>query len=253
MFKGKRFLLAFISLFMFFMLVGCDVNTTNNNDSMSNTSDSTSTIDKNQDQFNDNEDKYYNITFRNDNGEILSSNMYKEGSMPSYNDTPLRESTAEYTYTFRGWNPSITSVTKDCEYIATYTATKNKYTYTFFDEDGDTPLKEDTINYGELIVPPTNPSKSSDSQYTYEFDGWYTAKTGGTKVEELGIISNNISYYARYKNTTNKYTVTWKNWNGEVLETDTNVEYGTMPSYNGNTPVKSSDQNNQYVFEKWDK
>ena len=67
------------------------------------------------------------------------------------------------------------------------------------------------------------------------------------------IDASNTSTNIEKENDGSKYTVTWKNWNGEVLEIDTNVEYGTMPEYNGDTPTRAFDQNNQYVFEKWDK
>ncbi len=46
-------------------------------------------------------------------------------------------------------------------------------------------------------------------------------------------------------------TVIWKNYNGEVLEVDNNVRYGTMPSYDGATPTKPSDDDHSYSFSGW--
>lgn len=47
------------------------------------------------------------------------------------------------------------------------------------------------------------------------------------------------------------YTVTWKNWNGATLETDSEVESGATPTYNGNTPVRAEDEDNVYEFAGW--
>lgn len=51
----------------------------------------------------------------------------------------------------------------------------------------------------------------------------------------------------------NTYTVTWKNDNGEVLEVDENVKYGTTPTYNGQVPTKESTNQFSYTFDGWDK
>ena len=48
------------------------------------------------------------------------------------------------------------------------------------------------------------------------------------------------------------YTVTWKNWNGTVLETDENVAEGAIPTYDGETPVRPEDMNATYTFSAWD-
>ena len=47
------------------------------------------------------------------------------------------------------------------------------------------------------------------------------------------------------------YTVTWKNYDGSVLETDTDVVHGTTPTYNGATPQKAEDENFTYTFDGW--
>ena len=46
-------------------------------------------------------------------------------------------------------------------------------------------------------------------------------------------------------------TVTWKNHDGSVLETDTGVVHGTAPAYNGATPQKAEDENFTYTFNGW--
>ena len=50
------------------------------------------------------------------------------------------------------------------------------------------------------------------------------------------------------------YTVTWVNWNDEVLQTEPDVAYNTMPkAYTGEAPTKPSDEDHDYKFTGWDK
>ena len=49
------------------------------------------------------------------------------------------------------------------------------------------------------------------------------------------------------------YTVTWKNWDGTVPETDEDVVEGTTPEYNGTTPTRADDETYTYTFVGWDK
>ena len=50
---------------------------------------------------------------------------------------------------------------------------------------------------------------------------------------------------------TSGYTVTWNNWNGTALETDSGVTYGTTPAYNGSTPTRPDSGSYYYVFTGW--
>ncbi len=47
------------------------------------------------------------------------------------------------------------------------------------------------------------------------------------------------------------YIVTWKNWDGTTLETDTGVEAGAIPSYDGETPTKPANVRYSYSFNGW--
>lgn len=46
-------------------------------------------------------------------------------------------------------------------------------------------------------------------------------------------------------------TITWKNWDGTVLETDEDVQDGDTPSYDGETPTKPADEEGHYYFVGW--
>ncbi|MBQ2604171.1 MAG: hypothetical protein II589_03950, partial [Clostridia bacterium] len=63
-------------------------------------------------------------------------------------------------------------------------------------------------------------TKAKTAQYTYTFDKWSP---------DVSEVKGDVTYTATFKETINKYTVTWKNYNGTVLETDNNVPYGTTP------------------------
>lgn len=47
------------------------------------------------------------------------------------------------------------------------------------------------------------------------------------------------------------YTITWKNYDGSVLETDTNVAYGSTPTYDGATPTRANADGFSYTFSGW--
>ena len=50
----------------------------------------------------------------------------------------------------------------------------------------------------------------------------------------------------------NYYSVTWLNDDGTTLEVDENVLEGSVPSYDGETPVKENKAGYTYVFRGWD-
>ncbi|MBR4635953.1 MAG: dockerin type I repeat-containing protein, partial [Clostridia bacterium] len=185
----------------------------------------------------------YTIKFVNEDGTELQSGEVEYGQTPVYNgETPTKEATAQYTYTFAGWTPEITEVTGETTYTATYSSTVNKYTIKFVNEDG-TELQSSEVAYGATpAYTGETPTKAATAEFTYTFSGW---------TPEIASVTGDATYTATYTATVNTYTVIWKNEDGTVLETDENVPYGTVPTYDGATPVKPGDAQFSYIFDKW--
>ena len=167
------------------------------------------------------------------------------GTTPVYDgETPTKPETEEYSYTFTGWDPEVASVTGDATYTAQFTQTRIKYPITWKNYDG-TVLMTDEVEYG--TVPSYTgdaPTKPSDADYHYSFSGWDPAPVA---------VTGAASYTATFDAVPRPlYTITWKNYDGTVLETDKEVKEGTMPSYDGATPTRKTEKGIKYTFDKWD-
>ena len=91
----------------------------------------------------------------------------------------------------------------------------------------------------------------------YKFLGWATAPDSNKIAYAAGatvfVDANGDNHlYAVWQVKT--YTVTWVNWDDEVLQTEPDVAYNTMPkAYAGKAPTKPSDEDHDYKFTDWDK
>ena len=145
----------------------------------------------------------YMVKFVNFDGTVLQSAEMNSGEMPVYAGvTPTREATAQYTYTFKGWDPEIEEVSGSATYTATYTEKLNLYTVKFVNYDG-TVLQSETLDYGTTpSFKGENPSKTSTSQYSYTFTGWDS---------NISIVTRDVVYTAVYSSVVNSYNVSFVN------------------------------------------
>ena len=206
----------------------------------------------------------YTIIWNDENGNELSREEKLIGESltpPDYSKT----NTAEWTYTFHGWNDGTTTyaanaipaVSGAATYTADVTKVKNNYTLTIgVVEAGYGSVNETsvTVPYGTSVSTSGNvltigtttvtaTPTASNAQYTYTFSTWQNVPTSVT-----GNVDNIQAVFTR---TLNTVTVTWKNGD-DVIETDEGVVIGTTPTFNGETPIKETDENFGYTFNGWD-
>ena len=175
----------------------------------------------------------YQITWKVDGQEDVVTTV-NAGETPVYpNGTPTKAADAQYTYTFKAWDPEVVPAAADATYTATWDTTVNKYNIKFVNYDG-TVLQEGTVAYGE--TPAYNgetPTKDPTNTTTYTFKGWDP---------EIVPVNGDATYTAQYEEAVRKYIITWViDGSNETEE----YEYNATPSHAD--PVKEG-----YNFIGWD-
>ena len=128
------------------------------------------------------------ITWKLDEETVIDTTQVAYGTVPTHADA-AKEPTAQYTYTFTGWDPELVAVIGDATYTATFSSTVNKYTATVTvpantaitvkDANGETLEPDDgttnefTVDYGTVLT------------VEYEAVGAYVA--GGVKTQSVTV------------------------------------------------------------------
>ena len=188
--------------------------------------------------------KTYTVKWVDDDGTtLIYQKDYEYGAMPQFEGVePTKAADAQYTYTFKGWNKDYTEVKGNQTYVAVYDKAVNKYTVTWKNDDGSV---LDTEEYEYNAVPSYKngtPTKAADAQYSYKFTGWNPL---------ISPVTGDVTYKAQFEAVTNKYTVTWVNWDNKELEKDKDVPYGATPKYDGKEPTKAGNAQYSYKFTGW--
>jgi len=205
----------------------------------------------------------YTVTYDANAGSDPVTDMPTENGVKQHNVAyTIASEPSRVGYTFKGWATSANAATAEYDAGDSYEinealdlyAVWQKNTVTITWMNGETQYGEEVeIEYNTVPTPPsTNPSKadSDNGQYSYSFSHWATED--GTKLTTTTQITEDTTFYAVYTNVLRTYTVTWyPQAGGTALESDSNVGWGTKPSYNGDVPTKEKDNTYTYTFAGW--
>lgn len=200
----------------------------------------------------------YTVTFKNWDGSVLATKNVEYGVVPNTSDiNPTRPSittgTSVTNYTFDHWAPTLAAVSGNASYtavfaqvtVSTTTPGANTYTITFKNWDG-TVLQTESVADGAVPVYfGATPTRAASGTTTYTFSGWSPTITAAKASTTYTAVFSSSSTQANVK-----YTITFKNWDGTVLET-LSVASGTVPSYTKSTPTRTGTSTLAYTFSGW--
>lgn len=183
------------------------------------------------------------IIFKNWNGDILEECFVEDGIIPVFHgNQPERVSNEKVNYKFDGWYPDLAPVFEDIIYTARFSQENRLYEVTFVNDD-DSVLSIKQCGYLEMPnfegTKPVSSKKKENVKFV--FSGWYP------KIE---LVTKNITYKATYEEIP-LFSATFIDYDGNVLQKIDGLEYGDLPTYTGEIPVRPSTASARYEFSGW--
>ena len=130
-----------------------------------------------------------------------TSEVYEYGQTPSFKGSTTKAEDAQYTYSFKGWEPEITQVTGDATYTATYNTEIRSYQVRWIVNGEST---YETYEYGQTPSFKGDLTKPDDEQYVYAFEKWEPSISSVTGSATYTAVFSSETNYASIFNMTLK-------------------------------------------------
>lgn len=186
----------------------------------------------------------FKVTFINDDGSILDTQyieQFESAIDPITRDenpipTPTKDSTIQYSYTFAGWDSSLTNIVDDRTITATYTESLRKYAAQYVSKgvvvqtaENGTGYYGDNITYNGSI-----PTYTAEEPYAfYLFNRWDKSGFLDNGIDENGIKTINAVF--------DKFTYTATAFNDKELADLSPVEIYAMNKLNESGTINIQD------------
>ena len=181
----------------------------------------------------------YEVIFYDADGKVLSRQTITHGEAAKTPEAPEKESTPQYSYTFKGWDGDTDNITGNISFHPTYESKIRSYTVTFL--NGSDEVDKQTVEYGGSAKVPEDPTRPAEEWGTWKFTGW---KGTYENIEKDEIVR------AQFEKIMNEYEVIFYDADGEELsrQTVTHGEAAELPE----APKKESTPQYSYTFKGWD-
>ena len=190
-------------------------------------------------RFEEKEDVWYSVRFYNADSVLLDSLYLQKWSIPNLLETPSFPPTEDRIYVFSGWNEIIDAVQEDKDYFAKYDTLERFYVVKFIDYN-DSVVAENRYAYKTFPNIPQDMERTKTQQYSYTFKGWNSS---------IDSVDADRDYYAVYDSVLNKYLIRYI-IEKKIVKSDS-IEYGKIPEYNLEEPMKNSSVRYVYKFAGW--
>ena len=203
----------------------------------------------------------YLITFKNDDGSVLSSETYHYGAMINAPE-PTKPSTPLYNYTFSRWDKTVVPVEDDATYTAIYVSHYNYYSIQWLNDDGSLFMPSSYIYNERISIPYATPENKltypdPGEGYTIGFLGWrqYVNDVAGeyyTRSDRC--TGTGIVYKAEFGPVARQQTVTFYDETGATVISTISVAYNSTLNDNEAkipTAKKNPNETNHFEFDKW--
>lgn len=176
----------------------------------------------------------FQVRFLDYDGKVLCKDTLAYGATPDC-DEPSRATTKQYEYKFKGWNPEVSSVTKDQDYEAVYDSTGVKYHLHIVINEI---VKDTAYEFNTEVKKPADPAKKTG----HTFNGW-TDKAGNEVTFGFNMPAKDTTVYAKF--TKNQYHVIFKDGFDETTIKD------TLYTYDEDVKEYAHPTHDCYSFDGW--
>jgi len=185
---------------------------------------------------------FYHVSFVSDGAVFDEYDLQYNATVTKPESVPTRSATAQYSYTFTGWNgftEGMLMPDDDVSFTAEFSQSVNSYEISFVSENSV--VKSDILEYGAVIALPAQPHKESSVSHDYSFAGWEGYVDGMT-------VTGEATFVASYDSSLRSYAITFRNDDGSLISSETKA-YGSQIIAPAATKVSTAQYD--FVFDCW--